>query len=71
MGVTVAAALDNARVGDVPDALLLAKRPGAAVLFLAVCGLIEGNVTPDEELHRLGRTIAEAGLRRIEEERAP
>lgn len=61
--------LNNVRIGDLPDGLVAAKRPGAAMLFLAVRGLIEANMTPDEELRRLGRTIAEAGLRRIEEER--
>lgn len=64
-------AFDDARVGDVADDLLLAERPGAACLFLAIQSLIIGNFVPDEDLHRLGRSLASASLQKITDRRTP
>jgi len=58
---------DNATLAQVPDALELAGRPGAAALFLAVDGLIRMNLVADGELMQLAESLAHAGLNKIRE----
>ena len=59
-------AFDRATVGNVPTALEMAGRPGAAALFLAVDGMIRSGVVSDEEMGRLGQELATATLQKID-----
>lgn len=62
-------AFDRATLGEVPIALRMAGRPGAATLFLAVDGMIRANFFSDKEMGELGSSLAQAALLRINEAR--